>query len=205
MSLSVINLGLPKTGTTTFARALKEAGLKTADHRIRRFQTSDNSKQGAFVADLLYRGYFETGDPATHLAEFDAVSEMSCLREGKSLWPQMDFAIIDALRRHNPDAAFVATRRPTWDVSLSMLGWSDLGVARIPEGDIPGLPKGYGETSKERETWIDAHYAHLATVFAGDAKYLELDVTARDARQQLADHVGHDLPWWGQANKGKVA
>ncbi len=205
MSLQVINLGLPKTGTTTLARALKTAGLKTADHRIRRYQTTNSALHGAFVADLLYRGYFETDDPAAYLTDFAAISEMSCLRGGRSLWPQMDFAIIDAMRTQHPDAVFVATRRPTWDTSQSMLGWSDLGTDRLPERDIPGLPQGYGDTSKQRETWIDAHYRHITQLFAGDARYLELDVTAPDAPKRLAKHIGHDIPWWGQANKGNVA
>lgn len=200
MSLRVINLGLPKSGTTTLARALKTSGFKTADHRIRARQTDLAEMKNAFVGDLVYQGYFETGDPAARLTGFDAISEMSCLREGRSLWPQMDAGVIDALRQHHPNARFVATHRPTWDVSQSMMAWSDLGVERLPAGDIPGLPAGYGVTSKERERWIDAHYAHLALIFAGDDAYLELDITAPDAKDQLADHLGCDIAWWGRAN-----
>jgi len=200
MSLRVINLGLPKTGTTTLGRALKASGLRTADHRIRRHQSDDPDVRNAFVAELLYKGYFETGDPAAHLVGFDAISEMSCLRDGRSLWPQMDAGMIDALRQHHPKARFVATHRPTWDVSQSMLAWSDLGSDRLPSGDVPGLPKGYGETSKERERWIDAHYAHLALLFAGDEAYLELDITAPDAKDQLSAHLNLEITWWGRAN-----
>ena len=43
MSLRVVNLGLPKTGTTTLARALKMAGFKVADHRVRPKQTTVKS------------------------------------------------------------------------------------------------------------------------------------------------------------------
>ena len=39
--LRVINLGLPKSGTTTLARALRKAGLHVADHRIKPVQTDD--------------------------------------------------------------------------------------------------------------------------------------------------------------------
>lgn len=200
MSLRVINLGLPKTGTTTLSRALKTAGLKTADHRIRRRQTDNEEIWGAYVGALIYRGYFETGNPTTYLAEFDAVSEMSCLRAGLSLWPQMDPGVIDALRTHCPGVKFVATWRPVWDVSQSMLGWADLGAERLPKGDIPGLPKGYGETSKERERWIAAHYAHLDRLFAGDDAFLRLDIAAADAKDRLASHTGLDITWWGRAN-----
>ena len=205
MTLRVVNLGLPKTGTTTFSRALKTAGLKTADHRIRRYQTENANLHGAFVADVMYRGYFNTGDPAAEFTDFGAISEMSVLRVGRSLWPQMDFAIIDALRRLHPDLRFVATKRPVWDISQSMLGWSNLGTDRLPHSAIPGLPPGYGETSKQRETWITAHYAHLTALLDGDQRYLELDVTREDAAEVLGAHVGMDIPWWGHVNKGRVA
>ncbi len=204
MSLAVVNLGLPKTGTTTLSRALKIAGLKVADHRIRPRQTDNAAIHNAFVGDLIYQGYFETGDPMARMPGFTAISEMSCLRDGRSLWPQMDFAILDALRHHHPDVKFVASRRTTFDVSQSMLAWSDLGISRLPAGAIPGLPPGYGETSKEREAWIDAHYAHLAAIFRDDPAYLELDIGATDARDQLARHIGVELPWWGRANQNKA-
>lgn len=202
MSLRVINLGLPKTGTTTLSRALKTSGYKTADHRIRRHQTEDPEIQNAFVGVLIYRGYFDSGDPGAFLQGFDAISEMSCLRDGHSLWPQMDAHVIDAFRTKLPDARFVATWRPTWDVSQSMLGWADLGLARLPDGHIPGLPQGYGETSKERERWIEAHYTHLDRLFAGDERFLRLDVTASDAKDRLAAHIGTEITWWGRANPG---
>jgi len=107
MSLRVVNLGLPKTGTTTLARALRRSGMRVADHRIRAKQTDTIELHGAYVADLLYAGYFKTGDPAAYLTGFDAISEMSVLREGRSLWPQMDFALIDAIRQHHPHAGLV--------------------------------------------------------------------------------------------------
>lgn len=203
MSLRVVNLGLPKTGTTTLGRALKIAGLKVADHRIRPRQTDRVEVHNAYVGELIYQGYYGSGDPMAQMPEFTAISEMSCLRDGQSLWPQMDFGIIDALRRHHPDLRFVATRRAAFDVSQSMLGWSDLGVSRLPSGAVPGLPPGFGETSKERETWIEAHYAHLAALFRNDPMYLELDVAMPGARDRLAAHIGMDIKWWGRANASK--
>lgn len=203
MSLRIVNLGLPKTGTTTLARALRRAGMKVADYRIRPQQTADAALHDAHVGALIYRGYFETGDPAAHLGEFAAISEMSCLIDGQSLWPQTDFGVIDALRRHHPGLRFVATRRASWDVSQSMLAWSNLGTDRLPASHVPGLPAGFGATSKERETWIEAHYAHLAAIFRGDDAYLELDIRRDDASARLAGHLGIDIPWWGRANRNR--
>ncbi|WP_299023691.1 sulfotransferase [uncultured Sulfitobacter sp.] len=199
-TFQIVNLGLPKTGTTSLARALKIAGFRVADHRIRPRQTKTPELQDAFVADLLYRGYFQTGDPAAFFEDFAALTELSCLRKGKSLWPQMDFGLIDAIRKHHPDVRFLASRRDSWDVSQSMLAWSDLGTDRLPASDIPGLPEGYGETSRERIQWIDGHYTHLAAIFAGDPSFLEYDVADPKSHSLVATHIGIDLPWWGQVN-----
>lgn len=203
MTLRVVNLGLPKTGTTTLARALKMAGFKVADHRIRKKQTNIEELHGQYVGALLYRGHFESGDPAQHLTGFDAISELSLLRGGKSLWPQMDFSLIDAIRQHHPDVKFLASRRDSWKLSQSMLAWSDLGIERLPSNDVPGLPAGYGETTKERMMWIDGHYTFLATIFKGDKSYFEYDVEDADAQYLIGKHLGVELPWWGKANKNR--
>ena len=81
-----------------------------------------------------------------------------------------------------------------------MLAWSDLGVSRLPDAAIPGLPAGYGETTRERIQWIDGHYANLRRVFAGDPAYLEYNVGDADAQAAVSAHLGRPLPWWGQAN-----
>lgn len=202
-TLKVVNLGLPKTGTTSLAHALKVAGYLVADHRIRPRQTNAVHLKDAFVADVLYQGYFQSGDPGALFEDFTALTELSCLRQGKSLWPQMDFALIDAIRKHHPDVRFVASRRDSWDLSQSMLAWSDLGTDRLPKSGIPGLPEGYGETSRERIQWIDGHYAHLDVIFSGDPSFLAYDVSDTGAQSAVAAHLGTELPWWGRANANR--
>ena len=201
--LRLINLGLPKSGTTTLARALRRASLETADHRIKPAQIPDEARHNAFVGQLMYDGYFSTGDPLALMPEFVAFSEINALRNGLSLWPQMDFGVIDAIRHNHPSAVFVQTWRPAEAISDSMQRWSNLGDTRLPKNDLPGLPLGYGGSHAERVRWIEAHDRHLDQIFRGSDVFLRLDVAAPDARQQLSDFIDHPIKWWGHANRSR--
>ncbi len=203
--LRVINLGLPKTGTTTLAHALKLTGLKVADFRIRRRQTTDTRLHGAYVARSFYDGYFNTGDPLAGLEAFDAFTEISSLRDGQSLWPQMDYGLIQALRAHHPGLRFLASWREPRALSDSMLRWSDLGTERLPASDIPGLPRGFGATTAERIRWIEGHYAHLDALFRDDPGFLRYDVADPEAPARITAHIGRKLTWWGRANRNPKA
>jgi len=204
VTLRVVNLGLPKTGTTTLARALRRAGCHVADHRIRPRQTQNAQLHNCFVADLLYRGYFETGDPGIYFTDFDAITEMSLLREGRSLWPQMDFGLIMAIREHNPGVKFLASSRDPFAMSQSMLAWSDLGMSRLPASNIPGMPEGFGDTSIERMQWIRAHYDHMRAIFHDADDYLEYDVADPDARDLISGFLEIPVNWWGKTNVNKL-
>lgn len=201
--LRVINLGLPKSGTTTLGRALKMAGLKVADHRIRPRQTKNSDIHNAYVGDLVYRGYYQTGDPLALLDEFDAISELNTLRDGHCLWPQTDFALLRAIRAHHPGTRFVASHRDAFAMSQSMLAWSDMGMDRLPNSAIPGLPAGYGQTSAERAQWITGHYANLRDWFKDEDVFLQFDITDETAAEAISAHIGRELPWWGKANKNR--
>ena len=198
--LRIINLGLPKSGTTTLGVALGKAGLKVADWRIRKGQTEDRRILSGFVGDHLYRGYFETGDPLALLSDFDAVTEMSVASHGMSLWPQMDWGLLDAIRRHHPNTKFLLSHRDPAALVKSMLGWSNLGKSRLPQQNVPGLPAGYGATPEQLTRWIEGHYAFCRRVFRDDPDFLEYDLLDEGAPARIADFLGIALPWWGRAN-----
>lgn len=200
----VINLGLPKSGTTTLARALRRSGLHTADFRIRPHQTTDHTIHEAYVGELMYQGYFQGGDPLEFLKDFQAFSEISVLRGDKSLWPQTDWALLSVLRDEYPGAKFVASWRAPDQISDSMLAWSNLGTERLPGSTVPGLPLGFGQTTKERVRWIEGHYASLERFFAGSDDFLLYDTAANDAPEQLSTFLGRQMPWWGRANANKA-
>ena len=196
-ALKVVNLGLPKSGTTTLGEALKRAGLKVADWKIRSGQ-SDEVR--GFVGKLMYDGYYETGDPLSKMPEFDAFTEIDILRFGLNCWPQMDWGLISAIRDHHLGARFILTHRDAAKLSDSMRRWSNLGRTRVPRAAIPGLPEGYGATDDQRIRWIEGHYAFCRKVFEGADDFLEYDVEDPDAPARISAFLGIELPWWGIAN-----
>lgn len=196
----VINLGLPKSGTTTLAHALRKAGYKVADYRIRWRDTENGALRGRFVGGQMYRGYFESGDPLQTLGEFDGFSEIGMTRGSLSFWPQTDWGLISAIRNHHPGVKFLASARSPKDQALSMLKWSNMGIERLPKHSIPGLPRGFGQTNLQRAQWISGHHAFLAQVFAGADDFLEFDIADITAPAQISAFLGRDLPWWGRLN-----
>ncbi|MBP0480932.1 sulfotransferase family protein [Sagittula salina] len=201
MVVKLVNLGLPKTGTTTLAHALVRAGWTVADHKVRRVHTREPGLGGTFIGRQLYNGYFACGNPFLHLDPvYDALTEISVLNGDTSVWPQCDYPLLKAMRLQRPDMLFVATWRPAAETSDSMRRWNTMGTDRLPMGNIPGLPKGYGGEDAERIRWIAGHYDMLRDLFGDDPRYIELPVGAADARERLSAHIGIALPWWGRLN-----
>jgi hypothetical protein len=194
--LKVVNLGLPKSGTTTLGKALEKAGFRVADYKLR--QDRDNRR--GFVGMLMYRGYYETGDPLHFLAEFDALSEVNVIRQPRNAWPQTDWGLISAIRASHPGVRFLLSLRDPVAQADSMRRWSDLGTVRLPNHAVPGLPTGFGAKPGELERWIDGHTAFCRHAFAGAQDFLEYDISDPDADARISAFLGVELPWWGKAN-----
>lgn len=199
--LKVINLGLPKSGTTTLGEALKRAGLNVADWRIRHMQSIGDRLRRQFVGKLMYEGYYKDGDPLGLMPEFDAFTEIDIIRNRLNLWPQTDWGMLDAIRTRYPGAKFILTHRDSAQLSDSMGRWAGLGSRRLPNNSIPGLPEGFGGTDAERIRWIEGHYSFCRRVFAGEDCFLEYDIADKDAQTKISDFIGIKLPWWGKVNE----
>lgn len=195
--LVVINLGLPKSGTTTLAAALRAAGFRVADWKIRPGQ----SKLRGFVGKLMYSGYYETGDPLQYLGDFNAMTEIDVIREGKNIWPQTDWPLLSAIRELHPGARFLLSAREPGAHADSMRRWSNLGRRRLPIGAVPGLPAGFGAKPGELERWIEGHISFCRHVFSGADDFLEYNIEDPAAQEKIAAFLGVDLPWWGRANE----
>ncbi len=195
----IINLGLPKSGTTTLATAFTAAGLRVADWMAR---DAKGDKMG-FVGRLMYKGYFESGDPLADMPDFDAYTEISVVRRGRNFWPQTDWAIIAAIRAHHPGARFLLSMRDPVAHADSIRRWSNLGKTRLPANHVPGLPQFHGQNPGEIERWLQAHIDFCRHVFDGADDFLEFDIADPAAPARIAAFTGVDLPWWGKANENE--
>lgn len=201
--LRVVNLGLPKSGTTTLGKALKKSGLKVADWRIRRLQSTDPDVARRYLGDLMYTDYFAHGDPLYRLDDFDAFTEISVVRYGQNHWPQMDWGLLSAIIRHHPGTKFLYSHRDAAQLVESMQRWTNLGSKRLPEFGIPGLPAGYGAKTEELIRWVEGHRAFCQQVFAGNPNFLEYDIMDPEAPNQIGNFLGLDIRWWGTANPNR--
>ena len=199
--LRVINLGLPKSGTTTLGKALRRAGLNVADWKIRDGQSVHDALKDEFVGKCFYEAYFATSDPLAAMEEFDAFSEISAIGGGANYWPQFDYGLLAAVAAHHPGARFVLSYRAPEEIVESMMAWRNLGTGRLPKNAIPGLPEGFGTEPHELRRWVEGHYAYLRAAFAGRDDFLEYDITDADAPARIGAFIGRELPWWGHANE----
>lgn len=196
----ILHIGLPKTATSTLAKALRRARLRTADWRVRPHQTDNEALHDQLVGEILYEGYYRKGDPLHYLTGFDAITEMSAITAGRNFWPQTDWGLLDAIRARHPKTKFLLSVRDPRETADSMMRWNTLGTDRLPRNPVPGLPSGYGTSLNELTTWVAGHYAFCRQVFAGCDTYLEFDPAAPDARDKISAFIGRPLPWWGRAN-----
>ncbi|MEM7521210.1 MAG: hypothetical protein AAF307_09250 [Pseudomonadota bacterium] len=203
--LRVVNLALPKTGTTTLTDALRHAGLSVADWRIRPGQSARDDIPRMHVGKIVYEDYFTTGDPLARLGEFDVINEMSAVRDDRSLWPQTDWGLLRAIALHHPSVKFILTMRNPAKTADSMMRWNNLGRRRLPNADIPGLPRGFGAEEPELVRWIEGHYTFCKHVFAGSENFMCYDIEDPQAPEKISQYLGLALPWWGQSNAGKPA
>ena len=190
----IINLGFPKSGTTTLARALREAGLTVADFRLR------GPDRRGYVGALMYRGYFDHGDPLTHFDGIEALTEISAIRNKRNFWPQCDFGLIQAIRDAHPETKFLLSMRDAQAQADSMMRWSDMGTRRLRVAAIPGLPKEFGADPAHLARWIEGHFAFCRKIFEGDVNFLAYRIEDDRAPEQISKFLGRDLPWWGVEN-----
>lgn len=193
--MKLMLIGFPKSGTTTISKALEAGGLRAAHWLTHRQK---------FVGMAIYEGYFRHGAPFHLLAGYDAVTQADvCLPSvGVNYWPNLDLPLLREVRRLHPECALVLNYRDPERTAESMMGWADFSQ-RLTACDVPGLPRGFGSNRDELVRWIEAHHAACREAFAGDPKFVEIDIEDPDAPAALARAAGCEIGPWGRANRNR--
>jgi hypothetical protein len=191
LRLRAVAIGFPKSGTSTLYEALLQAGLRSVHW----------THHGEPIGKLIYDGWLEEGDPFARMKDVDAITQMDYCHPAKKLnyWPNLDFAILTAIRAQYPDCLMILNTRPAEGIASSIERWGDMQY-RITSQYIPGLPAGRGRTREELVRWVEGHFAAARATFGNDPRFLELDITAPDAAERLGAALGIPITWWGRAN-----
>ena len=187
MKLMVI--GFPKSGTTSITRSLEASGLRAA-HWL--------DDKNRFVGELIYHAVLNGKDPFAHLKQYDAITQAdACIpKEGVNFWPNLDFAILRAIRRAHPSCLFVLNYRRPEAICESFNHWRGM-QKRLQVADIPGLPAKSGGTREQLIRWIENHYDACRSYFADDERFIEIDIESPDAPERLGEALGITIKGWG--------
>jgi hypothetical protein len=187
-------VGFPKSGTTTLTQALTASGINSAHWRV----------PAGFVGKIIYDNIFAGRAPFAGLEDYQAITQADvCMpRANANHWPNLDFAVIDLIRRTYPECLFILNYREPRQVADSIRRWRKL-QPRLVASSIPGLPIGAGGTEDELVIWIENHFAAIRHFFRDSPNFLEIDITAEDAPTRLGEALGIPIAWWGKANQGR--
>lgn len=190
MALKLFAVGLPKSGTSTLHKALQSAGLKSLHWR---------SPEKVLIGRAMYLRHM-AGEPI--MADFpnaNAVTQADGITMNTSYWPQMDPAILRALRKQHPECQFVLNRRDPLLIASSIQRWGNL-MERLFTVGAPGLPPRTATGAAALVRWIEGHYANIAEQFAGDPNFFDYDISDPTAPETIAARIAVPLPEWGQEN-----
>lgn len=183
-------IGFPKSGTTSLTRALIKSGIKSAHWRLPR--------KGQFVGAQIYQAIYAGLDPFAYLPGFEAVTQADvCIPSlSLNLWPNLDFAVLSAIRRAHPACLLLLNYRDPEAIADSIIKWEDL-QERLTISDIPGLPRGIGGERRELIVWIENHFDACRRYFGRDDNFLELDIESPDVPERLGRALGTEIVGWG--------
>lgn len=183
-------IGFPKSGTTTIHRACRRSKLRSAH-----WKTPDG-----YCGQLIYESYRAGLDPFEKLAEYDVIAQADvCKPPAVNYWPQLDFELLDTVRRCHPKCVFILNRREPQKIIESMNRWNTMRQ-RITKAEIIGLPAGIGGSDEDMRAWIERHYVACHARFSADPYFVDLDITAADAGERLTAALGVKMRWWGVVN-----
>jgi len=172
----VINIGMPKTGTTSLTDFLKQNGYECAHWR------ADGTIVGIEVRKNLFSNALKDFNCITQLDYCHWVSKAENI--SRCIWPQHE--MLTELVSRFPDAKYVYTTRNTTAWFDSVSRWSDL-LDRIRFSNTPGLQ--YGATDDEVKKWYEAKQKAAQLFFQQTHQDNRLFILPVEKSQSLAPEL----------------
>jgi hypothetical protein len=192
LQLPILNLGMPKCGSTTLLDFFKCAGLK-ATHG----QNGKCMKQAVLDGKPPIAGCRSTNS-------VDALCQLD-VSFGNCSFPQI--SLLDEIHQEHPHATFIMNFRPVDDWIDSARKWNYNMVDRWSDCILPGLiKKGKQLTNQEIRNWWCGHVKHVREFVKRypTHKLIELDLyDAEGSSKAMSSLFNANETCWGHFNANK--
>jgi hypothetical protein len=194
MALQVVNVGLPKSGTTTLYKAFLGAGFNAVHQNL-------PNKAGP-AGIMLQRAHLRGWQMSAFLNGVEAVAQLDSSSAGnKFAWPQFDMDFIRGMLWAGTKLVHLV-RDPT--ATLDSMKHQGNPSLRDRVTKAPGLFGPKYTTDKDIWYWIQRHRRSIEREFSGAGHYIQIDINDQDASDRLADFFHRPFPVWGHENKRKT-
>lgn len=181
MKETVILVGLPKCGTTSFNLYLSKLGYYSCHHLI---------DDCTVHVGTVINNNFQDDVPllSGKLEQYDAFTQMDVCTDDSCIFPQV--TMLEELTTQNPDAKFILNSRDTVKHTNSIMRWCNY-LERLSNFDIKHFPK--KKTSFEDvHYWIKSHNQDIRDFFGQrpNIHFIEIDFEDVDIDSKLQTFLG---------------
>ena len=218
VSLPVLNMGMPKCGSSSLFEFFECVGMQSTHHLVHQTEFEGVCMRDAARAGLPPIETCASGKDA--LLQIDAEipfgyvfgKTRSNLKRDDCFLPQL--SLLQEIHNEVPNATFVLNFRPVKDWIRSIKGWVDL-LNRFQKCHLPNLPRGNPkdinndtEVTESLTRLFCSHVIHLRSFVELHPSHalIELDLYDTKTSGLVMDSIfpsGNNNTCWGHANKSK--
>mmetsp|Transcript_11707 Transcript_11707/g.17890 ORF Transcript_11707/g.17890 Transcript_11707/m.17890 type:complete len:222 (+) Transcript_11707:2-667(+) len=191
MHLPVLNMGMPKEGSSTLQDFFKCAGFRASHSQCGNLmqKAAQNGENPLSACNTNWGGEL-------HM-------QLDISRPPTCYYPQIQ--LLDEIHRGSPNATFILLFRPVMDWIKSIDHWQDMRK-RFVKCDLPGLPEGVGGRMEDMVQWHCGHVQHVREFVAHHPSHalIELDLYDTERNQRVMSTLFNaSSECWGHSNINK--
>jgi len=185
--MNIIVVGLPKSGTTTIDKALRNSGYITYHQR----------GKTKFLADEIYDNLKLHNDIFYSFeSENVALTQLDYIHEGTGIWPQINYKFLRKISNLE-NTKFILNYRNPQKIISSFENYRN-GKQRLFEANVPHMP--VLKNNEDFYKFILSHFKKVRRIFK-DKNFIEIDIEDPNSKIKLEKFLNTKLTWWGVANR----